>query len=711
MITQQQHVQSSKRALLRELSLEQQQEFLDSLSENELVSLASDWDYWGRPDQQIPEELLSGDKTIWLPLAGRGWGKTRTGAEFVRTLINRGYGRIALIGPTAADTRDVMVEGESGLLNIFPDHERPIYESSKRLVTFSNGAQAHLYSAEEPERLRGPQHDAGWCDEICLVANTQITTDSGFKNIQDMQVGERVKTRKGFQTILKAWQTSESADVYELTLSNGSTLRGTPNHPVYVHGEGFVPMHSIVHGKTLLYDYGYFREHPWIAWIASDTLTNFGICKKAITRTGAGNFCIGESGKIFTRKALRGFISTIKIMIPPIIPLRILSALLTRSTQKSIYTALQLCQMLTAARMPLVSGSADEKPLLTVNVLSAGRFINPLECGQSSATLTADQPITVKSVRRLQNKHAVYNLEVANTHEFFANGILTHNCAWKNQQDTWDMYEFGARLGAHPLTIVTTTPKPTKFLKELIADHETHVTKGRTLDNAVNLSDKFIARIKRKYEGTRLGRQELNAEILDDNPNALFTRKHIEDGRVQKAPELVRIVVAIDPAVTNTEGSDATGIVACGIDANNRGYVLDDSTLKDDVSVWAQVAVGVFDDMEADLIVGEANNGGDLIENVIRQAEKAATRVKKSPIAYNKVTATRGKAIRAEFLTLLYEQGKIHHVGTYPDLEDEMCDFDPTLVNQDSPNRLDALVWAFTELFNKKTREVRVMVI
>lgn len=450
MITQQQHVQSSKRALLRELSLEQQQEFLDSLSENELVSLASDWDYWGRPDQQIPEELLSGDKTIWLPLAGRGWGKTRTGAEFVRTLINRGYGRIALIGPTAADTRDVMVEGESGLLNIFPDHERPIYESSKRLVTFSNGAQAHLYSAEEPERLRGPQHDAGWCDEIC---------------------------------------------------------------------------------------------------------------------------------------------------------------------------------------------------------------------------------------------------------------------AWKNQQDTWDMYEFGARLGAHPLTIVTTTPKPTKFLKELIADHETHVTKGRTLDNAVNLSDKFIARIKRKYEGTRLGRQELNAEILDDNPNALFTRKHIEDGRVQKAPELVRIVVAIDPAVTNTEGSDATGIVACGIDANNRGYVLDDSTLKDDVSVWAQVAVGVFDDMEADLIVGEANNGGDLIENVIRQAEKAATRVKKSPIAYNKVTATRGKAIRAEFLTLLYEQGKIHHVGTYPDLEDEMCDFDPTLVNQDSPNRLDALVWAFTELFNKKTREVRVMVI
>jgi len=191
----------------------------------------------------------------------------------------------------------------------------------------------------------------------------------------------------------------------------------------------------------------------------------------------------------------------------------------------------------------------------------------------------------------------------------------------------------------------------------------------------------------------------------------LFHRKHIEEGRVQKAPELVRIVVAIDPAVTNEEHSDDTGIVACGVDRNNHGYVLDDSTLKDDVTVWAATAVGVFDTLEADLIVGEANNGGDLIENVVRQAAKLPERKKQSPIAYEKVTATRGKAIRAEFLTLLYEQGKIHHVGTYPELEDEMCEFDPTLENEVSPNRMDALVWAFTLLFNNDVREVRVMVV
>ncbi len=391
----------------------------------EIEALAHDWRELLARDDQLPPP---GDWTTWLLLAGRGFGKTRTAAEWVRMQVeDKTASRIALVGPTAADVRDTMIEGESGLLAIFPPHQRPVYEPSKRRVTFHTGAIAMTYSAEEPDRLRGPQHDAAWADELC---------------------------------------------------------------------------------------------------------------------------------------------------------------------------------------------------------------------------------------------------------------------AWK-YADTWDQLQFGLRLGRHPRQVVSTTPRPTKQLRELIADPRTAVTRGKTLDNAQNLAAAFLAAIKAKYEGTRLGRQEMNAEILDDNPGALWQRSAFDATRVQHPPTMRRIVVAVDPAVTSSDNSDETGIVVAGLGEDGRGYVLDDLTLRDTPSAWAELAVRAYHHYRADRVVAEGNNGGDLIETVMRAVD--------ANLSFSRVHARVGKFSRAEPVAALYEQGRVSHVGSLPKLEDECCEYDPTTAKQ-SPNRMDALVWALTEL-------------
>lgn len=363
-------------------------------------------------------------------MAGRGFGKTRCGAEWVRSMVEtKRASRIALVGPTAADARDVMVEGESGLLNIFPARRRPVYEPSKRKVTFHNGAIAMLYSAEEPDRLRGPQHDAGWSDEAA---------------------------------------------------------------------------------------------------------------------------------------------------------------------------------------------------------------------------------------------------------------------AWK-YPDTWDMLQFGMRLGVNPQQVVTTTPKPVKLVKDILADPGTVITRGSTFDNARNLAAPFLLKIRAKYEGTRLGRQELNAELLDDNPNALWKRSDIDAHRRKpsEVPPMRRIVVAVDPAVTTNEESDETGIVVAGLGDDGRGYVFDDLTCKESPAGWAKEALAGYRNRKADRVVAETNQGGDMVEAIFRSLDPN--------VSYQGVHASRGKFSRAEPVAALYEQGKVSHVGSFGALEDQMCDYNPQVATR-SPDRMDALVWALTAL-------------
>jgi phage terminase large subunit-like protein len=269
----------------------------------------------------------------------------------------------------------------------------------------------------------------------------------------------------------------------------------------------------------------------------------------------------------------------------------------------------------------------------------------------------------------------------------FHGGWFDELAAFK-RPDAWDQYQFGARLGQHPQTIVTTTPRPTKLIKDLIDRKGVHVVRGSTFDNAKNLAPSALAELKLRYENTRLGRQELYGEILDTVEGALWTREMIERARVTDIPPLIRIVVAIDPAVTNNADSDETGIVAAGITSDNHYYVLSDKSLKASPDAWARQAVNLYHDLGADKIIAETNNGGDMVTLLIKQVDHSA------PV--KKVTATRGKQLRAEPISSLYEQGRVHHHGYFAELETQMCEWTP--ISNESPDRLDALVWAITEL-------------
>jgi predicted phage terminase large subunit-like protein len=391
--------------------------------------LETGWSSLARPSQLPPP----GGWTIWLILAGRGFGKTRAAAEWVRSNVESGNAKsVAIIGSTAADVRDTCVEGSSGILSICPDWNRPIYEPSKRRLTWPNGAWATMYSGEEPDRLRGPNHDLAWCDELA---------------------------------------------------------------------------------------------------------------------------------------------------------------------------------------------------------------------------------------------------------------------SWSNQHQTWDNLMMTLRAGTHPRCIITTTPKPSKLLKSLIErrGQDVVITGGSTYENRSNLARSFFASIINRYEGTRLGRQELDAEYLEDLEGALWSRSLIEELRVQRGqvPELKRIVVAIDPAVSCGEDSDETGIVVCGLGADNHGYVLEDASGKYLPPEWARRAIALYNKYGAERIVAEQNQGGVMVEMTLRAVEPN--------VSYRGVHAARGKLVRAEPIAALFEQRRCHIVGAWPVLEDQMCSY---AGGGDSPDHLDAMVFALTELMS-----------
>lgn len=470
---------------------------LATIPPEQLLWLQHKWAYWARHNQLAPPGLW----TYWLLLAGRGFGKTRTGAEWVHQKVEDGTAkRIALVAPTAADVRKVMVEGESGLIATAKPWNRPVFEPSKLQIVWPNGAIAQMFSAEEPERLRGPQCDTFWADELA---------------------------------------------------------------------------------------------------------------------------------------------------------------------------------------------------------------------------------------------------------------------AWKNMQSTWDMLQFGFRLGKHPQGCITTTPKPVPIVKDMVLqsvvdaskeDEEATVviTKGSTYDNRGNLAKSFFDKIVRDYEGTRLGRQELDAEILEDMPGALWDRTSLDANRIatnllpiqpeeikelidyvmpdlqgsnwyfmqydhlrRRAQEILdcigedlsRIVVAVDPNTSNNEGSDEIGIVVTGKGISGKGYVLADVSMKGSPNDWASTAVLVHDLFRADRIIGEANQGGNMVEHTVNSACKflrLAGKRKSDYVAITMVHATRGKVTRAEPVSALYEQNRVSHLGTHKRLEDQMClftsDFDRKSMGY-SPDRVDALVWSLTHLY------------
>lgn len=269
----------------------------------------------------------------------------------------------------------------------------------------------------------------------------------------------------------------------------------------------------------------------------------------------------------------------------------------------------------------------------------------------------------------------------------FHRALCDEFAAWR-YRETWDNLRFALRLGDAPKTLITTTPKRNKQLMELVKQKGVHITTGSTFENEDNLAPGFISAIKERYEGTRIGRQEIYAELLKDVEGALWTLDMIEGSRLGEHPSLNRIVVAIDPAVTAHANSSETGIVVVGRDQRGHCYVLDDLSGRYSPNEWARKAIGAYHQYQADAIIGEVNNGGDLVEHTIRTVDDT--------VNYKAVRASRGKATRAEPVAALYEQNKVHHIGALANLEDQMTTWSPQ--DDDSPDRLDAVVWGITDL-------------
>ncbi len=386
------------------------------------------WPLWARDSQIAPP----GDWAVWLLMAGRGFGKTRTGAEWVRSRVESGTARrIALVARTPADVRDVMIEGDSGLLSVCPPSNRPRYEPTKRRLTWPNGAFALAFSSHEPDQLRGPQFDAAWCDELA---------------------------------------------------------------------------------------------------------------------------------------------------------------------------------------------------------------------------------------------------------------------SWEYPRETWDNLAFGLRLGQRPQCVVTTTPRPIELLRELADRDDVHVTRGSTYENRRFLAASFISQVERRYQGTDTGRQEIFAELLEEAEGALWRRDWI--GHAEAAPDLNRIVVAIDPAMSSRPDSAETGIIVAGTDADLRGYVLEDGSGRMSPDEWARSAIDLYDRHSAGRIIGERNNGGDLVGTVLKTASDGRT------LPIRLVNASVGKYARAEPVAALYQQGRVSHVGSFPQLEDQLCTWEPG--SSTSPDRMDALVWALGDLITDR---------
>jgi phage terminase large subunit-like protein len=416
-------------------------EALAEMSARELwTRLASDFIALAHAHQEPPALAQNGrDWTTWLMLGGRGSGKTRLGAEWVRALAHgaapyadRRSCFIALVGETAHDVREVMIEGASGILRTSPRGERPVWQPSRRRLEWASGAVAQAFSADEPDSLRGPQFDAAWCDELAK------------------------------------WRLAETA---------------------------------------------------------------------------------------------------------------------------------------------------------------------------------------------------------------------------------FDTLQFGLRLGARPRQLVTTTPRPIPLIKRLLADPRTAVTRASTHVNAAHLSPSFLDEVLARYAGTRLGRQEILGEIIEDRPDALWSRATIEAARVAVAPELSRIVVGIDPPASSRGDASACGIVAAGRAEDGRVYVLEDATVKGlPPAGWAAKAVAVYHRLRADTLVAEVNQGGDMVRAVLREVDAS--------VPVKTVHATRGKWLRAEPVAAMYAQARVKHVDPpLTELEDQMCDFGLNgLSGGASPDRLDALVWAVTAL-------------
>jgi phage terminase large subunit-like protein len=420
---------------------------------------------------------------------------------------------------------------------------------------------------------------------------------------------------------------------------------------------------------------------------------NDGIRPNTTTLTGRVSCYTEKSTKPTTEKSQKVIKSITSTTTRLITGLKTWWHSLLENTTNNMSQKGSLSPTLTKQKVQGLCGQTESPNNTTAQ--SVDRLLNLHAQGQGSVAPTV-MPSTV--ITKLEAEETdVYNIEVEEHHEYFANGILNHNCAWTKDSETWDMLQFTLRLGRHPRVFIATTPKPTKLIRQIMADPKTLVVRGSTFDNEANLAPTFLEAVKRQYEGTRLGKQELYAEVLEEAEGALWNTDTLDACQVDRkdVPDLNRIVVSIDPAVTANKESDMTGMVVAGVDVNGIVYVLGDYTEKLSPQGWASKAIGLYHQFEADRVVAEKNQGGDMVKRTLE--------VEDETVPIKLVHASRGKMARAEPVSALYERGLVKHVRNPQDganleeLETQMRTWEP-LGSIGSPDRLDALVWACTEL-------------
>jgi len=275
---------------------------------------------------------------------------------------------------------------------------------------------------------------------------------------------------------------------------------------------------------------------------------------------------------------------------------------------------------------------------------------------------------------------------------------------WKDADACFDMLQLGLRLGSRPIQLLTTTPRPIDLIRHLLQSERVTVTRMKTVENAMNLSASFIEAVEQRYGGTTLGRQELDGEMIDDRQDALWTRALLDDAFhcLADPGSLRRIVIAVDPPASSRRSSDACGIVVAGVDQGGIAWVLQDATAQGlKPQEWAGLVVNLYHRFEADMIIAEVNQGGDMVASVLATADRS--------VPITPVRATRGKWTRAEPVAALYAQGRVRHAGRFRELEDEMCNFGPDGLSEGhSPDRVDALVWAISSLVLRGDAEPKV---
>jgi predicted phage terminase large subunit-like protein len=613
-------------------------------------------DVWIRDISNPNDDICEFRKqwATWILLAGRGFGKTRVGAELVREMVESGQAkRIAVISPTASDARDVAVEGQSGLVNVCPPWNRPLYESTKRRVTWPNGAQASLFSAEEPERLRGPQFDFAWC----LIAGTLVETEFGKKPIETIKINDRVWTRKGLKKVYDVQMTGVKP-IFDVFLSNGSILSGTGEHKVWVDESGWLELQKLTPGAKLLAFKGVEKcelctkesvtlqnlevisqietGSPCTGLFMKKSTENYPTGFKFITKTVTFTTMISQILKRYLQEIIKGLTNSKDVLQPLLkrsaniltnigqqlkVDMSFANVVVSNSThtqitsdgaqmsvelkeEKEVFLK-RLKKLVKSAFVRSVSNcSLQKEGDLTVlqNVIQNDTNIPTIVLSvaprllQTTNNQLAQQTVDTNSeslsnhpmetfgenykneIKRngWQVEKEVWNLSIEDEHEFFASSVLVKNCDEiagydvNTQQMTWDMLQFTLRLGNNPRCVVTTTPKPTPLIQQMVklARHPINkiiITTGSTYENKTNLAAPFMRQIT-QYEGTNLGRQEIYAELIDIEESGILKRSWFKQWPAKKAMPVIEFVIqSYDTAFTESTENDPTGCVTFGV--------------------------------------------------------------------------------------------------------------------------------------------------